>query len=49
MADRRTASLRLVNILDGCHSRLCPLPIVSCAVGNKVSSAKDIPKGRGVV
>ena len=32
MADRRTARLRLVNILDGCHGRLRPLPIISCAV-----------------
>ena len=31
MADRRTAWLRLVNILDGCHGRLRSLPIVSCA------------------
>ena len=32
MADRRTAWLRLVNILDDCHGRLRPLPIVSCAI-----------------
>jgi hypothetical protein len=31
MAERRTAWLCLVNILDGCHCRLRPLLIVSCA------------------
>jgi hypothetical protein len=32
MAAGRTAWLRLVNILDGGHGRLRPLPIVSCAI-----------------
>lgn len=31
MTDRRTAWLRLVNILDDCHCQLRPLLIVSCA------------------
>jgi hypothetical protein len=32
MTDRRTAWLRLVNILDDCHGRLRSLPIVSFAI-----------------
>ena len=37
MADRRTAWLRLVSILDGCHGRPRPLPIVTGANCKKLA------------